>query len=176
MIEAIRQEVLLALAHDGEVEAEVKSQVDELLVDWAREAGDEPPRDRILDILRDDLLSQLQGQPAAAQRQVLRAELADRHLRALSQLSLAAARQRLHRQLPPAQAAAQGDRLLEALQPVVQEVSDLPDGDRKRELERGIQEVSLEALYCKDGHVMSQRLHHEAQATSGQAEAPRIIE
>jgi hypothetical protein len=171
MIEAIRQEVLLALSTD-EVDDTLRAQVDELLADWQREASDPKVRDRVLDLLRDDLLAQLQGAQPADQRAVLSTELADRHSREVSRRSLDAARRRQRGELGPDEAREVGQQLLDELKPLQREVDALADGPRKQELQQRLQEVSLEALFLVDGKVTSPRMQRQASPPPG---APSVI-
>lgn len=169
MLEASRQEILLALG--DEASATTATDLDTLLADWDREAGDGELRDQVLDVLRDELLGELQSADPEDRADILHREAVERQVRALGRATLAAGRATLAGALSRDEGKVQGEALMARAREVRQAVEALPLGEARTQLLERVGEAELEALYVVERKAMSRRLGREA-GPAGEGDGP----
>jgi hypothetical protein len=143
--------------------AEGQALAAELAADWRREAGSGAEAESVLAILRSDLGPRLAGRSPTERLEVLRGEVYDRRVRALNVRSFALGRAVVDGTIGKAEAKAAGEALLSELASLMPVVRSVKDEEKRRVLDRELQEVSLEAIHAVAGGAMSGRLQRYAQ-------------
>ena len=142
------------------------TQLDALITDWLREAGDDETTADTIDILREELEAKIAAASPAERLQVLEIETLQRRVRALSRESFELGKKLVDGAIARDAAGEQGQALMERADALGKEVAALNSAEAGEQLARELQEISLEALYAIEKKAMSLRLNHYAQDRS----------
>jgi hypothetical protein len=134
-----------------------------LVSDWAREANSSSDPAAVNQIQRDDLDRAATGKDAAGRLDVLRAEVAKRHVNRLSAKSYQLGTAFIDGKLEPAAAKSDGEALLKDIDAVQPEVKSVHDAGAQKRLQRDLNDARMEALYLVERKAMSMRLNRYQQ-------------
>lgn len=163
----------------GDARTEGERLLTDLARDWLEEARVQAVvAHDVLRILRDDLIEATRGQGAAERLTVLRANLLDRRVGALSRRSFALGKQVVDGAVPDDEARREGRAILADVDVVAPLVRAIGDDRLRRPLDARLQDVMLEALYAVERRAMSLRLNRYASDQGkgkGSAPAPPVV-
>lgn len=126
--------------------------------DWLREAGDNELSQQVIELLRTELLAAASPPAPDARRDLLEAEVIDLELRPLSFEGYELGKAVVDGAVIDADATARGREILARVEALGPRVRALWDAERRRALQRRLEEVMLEGLYAVERKAMSHRL------------------
>ena len=160
---------------EGAERAEALTLVKALEADWKREAGSGASAEAIRAEHWKDIEGKAGGKTAKARLAALRLEVLTRRLRRVSAQTFELGTSILDGKTKPAEAKADGRRLLKEAEKLSEEIGALPESDDQRRLRRDLGEVMMEALFAVEGKAMSQRLNRHAGDKAGSPGGPPNI-